>query len=120
MAELSVDKLKKAALPFASLKCCVDEARQHYKEAYCHFRELSTKATASQEPWLEQLAEAKVQSTNKKVTTQAMILQLKTREKQRNDARHIKRANGKLRGGGSVTMVIAPDAAGGRKECTTS
>ena len=93
----------------------LEQALAERKEAYLENQTLKSN-TARRETWLESVAGAL--AAEGKLTKEQCILNMRNRERQRRNARIIRRVNGKLRAG-AVTSVIAPDRQGVWREVTS-
>ena len=93
----------------------LEQASEERKEAYLENQKLKCN-TSRRETWLATVAGAL--AAEGKLTKEQHILNMRNRERQRRNARIIRRVNGKLRAG-AVTSVIAPDRHGQWREVTT-
>ena len=105
-------------IPFLVLDMDAERAKFHYQKSIASYHKENKDGHKKRFKWLRQLAQERAHASPTPVTTEIEYQKLITREKQRRDARHIKRVNNKLRDSTSVTMVIAPNPADGtRKSC---
>ena len=93
----------------------LEEAKQALSEAYSNYKRIKKRSDITRQTWLEGLAStlAKTGTT----TTASHYSNLLHREKQRRDARQIRRATGKLQGSGLLS-VLAPTVTGTWEELT--
>ena len=115
-------QLKQANLSPGVLSVSFPEAKFHLHQAFRAYLQLKKTASSQRTAWLEELATAIAHYQGEGTTAKTALKQLQLREKQRAEARTIKRANGKLRANSGLPMVIAPDPATRgqtRKECYT-
>jgi hypothetical protein len=97
-------KLKSASLESRS-SASLTESIEALNDAYTELKIFKKQAQLKRTSWLEELASARAIDGIRKVATE--VRQLEQREKQRRNARLIRRANGRLRSGG-ISSVIAP------------
>ena len=93
----------------------LEQALEERKEAYLENQKLKSN-TSGRETWLESVAGALAAEGN--LTKEQYIMNMRNWERQRRNARIIRRVNGKLRAG-AVTSVIAPDQQGHWREVTS-
>ena len=104
-----------AGIP-AAPRSTLTDAQTALSQAYVEYKRVKKGSDTLRQTWLEGLASALAQSGNSSAATH--YTNLLQREKQRRDARQIRRATGKLRTGGLLS-VLAPTSDGTWAEMTS-
>ena len=114
---------KQAKLDFSLLKCSRKTVIEQLDLAISTFRVAAKTADQTRADFRIDLAKAiekrEKKKGHKKANWRTILKQLKSRDRQKENARYVRKVNGKERSNCALTTVRAPDINGERNECTT-